>query len=74
LQQALFIPSNSHYKNRFVESTPVACFQQTDFGISSTFGAGNTKIGFIMRIADLYQNTKWLCHFCELKTLTGFGV
>jgi hypothetical protein len=25
-------------------------FQKTDFGIFSAFGAGNTKIGFIMRI------------------------
>ncbi|MFN5563324.1 MAG: hypothetical protein ACK5BG_06675, partial [Pseudanabaena sp.] len=58
-----FVPGNSHYKNRFVESTPQACFQQTDFGISSTVGAGNTKIRFRMRIADLYQNTKRLCHF-----------
>ncbi len=31
-------------------------FQKTDFGVSSAFGAGNTKIGFIMRIAgqDVY--------------------
>jgi hypothetical protein len=28
-------------------------FQKTDFGVSSTEGAGNTKIGFIMRIAVL---------------------
>jgi hypothetical protein len=27
-------------------------FQKTDFSVSSAFGAGNTKIGFIMRIAD----------------------
>jgi hypothetical protein len=45
--------SNSHYKNRFFESPPSAGFQKTDFGVSSTFGAGNTKIGFIMRIAVL---------------------
>jgi hypothetical protein len=25
--------------------------QKTDFGVSSAFGAGNTKIGFIMIIA-----------------------
>jgi len=30
----------------------LADFQKTDFGVSSAFGAGNTKIGFIMRIAD----------------------
>jgi hypothetical protein len=27
-------------------------FQKTDFSISSAFGAGNTKIGFIMIIAE----------------------
>jgi hypothetical protein len=43
--------SNSHYKNRFFESPPTAGFQKTDFGVSSACGAGNTKIGFIMRIA-----------------------
>ncbi|WP_201324863.1 hypothetical protein [Pseudanabaena sp. lw0831] len=31
-------------------------FQKTDFGVSSAFGAGNTKIGFIMRIAGYYSN------------------
>jgi hypothetical protein len=39
------------YKNRFFESPPLAGFQKNDFGVSSTFGAGNTKIVFIMRIA-----------------------
>lgn len=43
--------SNSYYKNRFFESQPLADFQKTDFSISSTEGAGNTKIGFIMIIA-----------------------
>jgi len=43
--------SNSHYKNWFFESPPSAGFQKTNFGVSSAFGAGNTKIGFIMRIA-----------------------
>jgi len=43
--------SNSHYKNRFFESPSMAGFQKTDFGVSSAEGAGNTKIGFIMRIA-----------------------
>jgi hypothetical protein len=33
----------------------LAGFQKTDFGVSSAFGAGNTKIGFIMRIADLIE-------------------
>ena len=42
---------NSHYKNRFFESLPMVDFQKTDFGVSSAFGAGNTKIGFIMIIA-----------------------
>jgi len=43
--------SSSHYKNWFFESPPMAGFQKTNFGVSSAFGAGNTKIGFIMRIA-----------------------
>ena len=46
----LFADSSSHYKNRLFESPPTAVFQTTDFGVSSAFGAGNTKIGFIMRI------------------------
>jgi len=46
---------DSHYKNRFFESPPTADFQKTDFGVSSTFGAGNTKIGFIMRITVKLQ-------------------
>jgi hypothetical protein len=29
----------------------LAGFQKTDFGVSNAEGAGNTKIGFIMRIA-----------------------
>jgi hypothetical protein len=44
--------SKAHYKNRFFESPPLAGFQKTDFGVSSTEGTGNTKIGFIMRIAE----------------------
>jgi len=44
--------SNSHYQNRFFESPPLADFQKTDFGVSRAFSAGNTKIGFIMRIAE----------------------
>jgi hypothetical protein len=43
--------SNSHYKNRFFESPPAAGFQKTDFSVAGAYGAGNTKIGFIMRIA-----------------------
>ena len=43
--------SSSHYKNRLFESPPMAGFQITDFGVSRALGAGNTKIGFIMRIA-----------------------
>jgi hypothetical protein len=46
------VVSNSHYKNRFFESQPKAGFQKTDFCVSSACGAGNTKIGFIMRIAE----------------------
>jgi hypothetical protein len=37
----------------FFESLSKVGFQKTDFGVSSTFGAVNTKIGFIMRIAVL---------------------
>jgi len=32
----------------------MAGFQKTDFGISSAEGAGNTKIGFIMRTAGVW--------------------
>jgi len=55
------LTSNSHYKNRFFESQPTVGFQKTDFGVSSACGAGNTKIGFIMRIAGALRyptNTK----------------
>ena len=44
--------SNSHYKNRFFESPLLVGFQKNDFGVSSALGTGNTKIVFIMRIAD----------------------
>jgi hypothetical protein len=37
----------------FFESLSKVGFQKTDFVVSSPFGAGNTKIGFIMRIAVL---------------------
>jgi hypothetical protein len=47
---------NSHYKNRFFESSPLAGFQKNDLGVSSDFGAGNTQIVFIMRIADLIEH------------------
>jgi hypothetical protein len=40
------------YENRFFEISPTARFQKTDFGVSSTCGTGNTKIDFIMKIAD----------------------
>jgi hypothetical protein len=30
-------------------------FQKTDFGISSAFGAGNTKISFIVKIAERHH-------------------
>ncbi|MEA5477168.1 hypothetical protein VB774_05995 [Pseudanabaena galeata UHCC 0370] len=49
--------SNSHYKNRFFESSPTASFQK-NFGVSSAEGAGNTKIGFIMGIAGYLGNSK----------------
>jgi len=48
----LFSGSNSHYKNWFFESPPLAGFQKTNFGGSTAEGAGTTKIGFIMRIAN----------------------
>jgi hypothetical protein len=59
--------SNSHYKNRFFESPPKAGFQKTDFGVSIAAGDGNTKIGFIMRIAvkgyiPLIIFNIWACH------------
>jgi len=55
--------SNSHYQNRFFESPPMASFQKTNFGVSSAFGAGNTKIGFIMRIAA----------FAELRLIPNYN-
>jgi len=36
----------------------MACFQKTNFGVSSAEGAGNTKIGFIMRIAETHITSK----------------
>jgi hypothetical protein len=47
--------NNSLYKSRFFESPPLEDFQKTDFGVTSAFGAGNTKIGFIMRIANKFS-------------------
>ncbi|MFN9759136.1 MAG: hypothetical protein ACK59J_00930 [Pseudanabaena sp.] len=43
--------SSFYYKNRFFESPPKVGFQKTNFGVYSAFGTGNTKIGFIIRIA-----------------------
>jgi len=39
----------------------MAGFQKTNFGVSSAEGAGNTKIGFIMRIAgfNLYSKASF---------------
>ncbi|MFM7600897.1 MAG: hypothetical protein ACKO7R_06840, partial [Pseudanabaena sp.] len=37
--------------NRFLESPPLAGFLKTYFIVSSALGAGNNKIGFIMRTA-----------------------
>jgi hypothetical protein len=51
-----FSSSNSHYKNWFFESPPKVGFQKTNFGVFGTFGAGNTKIGFIMKIATSRRN------------------
>jgi hypothetical protein len=56
--------SNLGYKNWFFESSPTVSFQKTNFGVSSAKGAGNTKIGFIMRIAAncipiIRLNGKW---------------
>jgi hypothetical protein len=31
-------------------------FKKPDFGVSSAFGAENTKIGFLMRITGLAKN------------------
>jgi hypothetical protein len=55
------ICSNSHYKNRFFESPPLVGFQKTDLGVSSAEGAGNTQIGFIMRIAALFDGFWTFC-------------
>jgi hypothetical protein len=70
--------SNSNYKNRFFESPPTVGFQKTDFGVSSAEGAGNTKIGFIMRIAGikpllgLVFNSQNCCHtFVNLALVKG---
>jgi hypothetical protein len=41
----------------FFESPPLAGFQKTDFGVFIAQGAGNTKIGFIRRIADSNTNS-----------------
>jgi hypothetical protein len=62
-----YVISNSHYKNRFFESPPKVDFQKTDFGVSSACGAGNTKIGFIMRIAEYVIIL--ILDFSESKTL-----
>jgi hypothetical protein len=51
-----FSYNNSHYKNWFLESQPKAGIQKTNFGVASAFGAGNTKIGFIMGIVGLAKN------------------
>jgi hypothetical protein len=39
-------------KNWFFESPPKVGFQKTNFGVCSAVGTGNTKIGFIMTIAE----------------------
>ncbi|WP_323208537.1 hypothetical protein [Synechococcus sp. BA-132 BA5] len=49
-------PSALEIPKSLFESPPLAGFQKTDFGVSSAEGAGNTKIGFIVRIADLAEN------------------
>jgi hypothetical protein len=41
-----------------LESPPLAGFPKTDFSVSRAFGAGNTKIGFIMRIAAFYSKKR----------------
>jgi hypothetical protein len=43
---------------KIFESAALQRFQKTNFGVSSAFGAGNSKIGFIMRIVD----NKWRSH------------
>jgi hypothetical protein len=45
-------------------------FQKNDF---QHLGAVNSKIGFIMRIADIIPKHKMAKPFCVFKTLTGFG-
>ncbi len=53
LTKSVDLVSSSHYKNWLFESPPLAGFQTTNFGVSSAEGARNTKIGFIMRIAEI---------------------
>jgi hypothetical protein len=47
----LFLTAILIIKIVFFESPPTAGFQKKDLGVSSAFGAGNTQIVFIMRIA-----------------------
>ncbi|MFM7602230.1 MAG: hypothetical protein ACKO7R_13705, partial [Pseudanabaena sp.] len=51
----------------FFESPPLAGFQKTDFGVSIAVGDGNTKIGFLMRIA--LSKPLRVCFFNIVKTL-----
>jgi hypothetical protein len=55
--------SNSRYENQFFESQPRAGFQKTDFVVSSAKGAGNNKIGFVMRIVS----KKLIVFFVQLR-------
>ncbi|MFN9762366.1 MAG: hypothetical protein ACK59J_17525 [Pseudanabaena sp.] len=61
------------YKNRFFESPPLAGFQKNDFGVTSTVGAGNTKIVFIMRIAVAITSSLvfYIAPLNELKDWVG---
>jgi hypothetical protein len=44
-----------------LESPLLVGFQKTDLGVSSAEGAGNTQIGFIMRIAALFDGFWTFC-------------
>ncbi len=62
--------SNSHFKNWFFESQPMADFQKTNFGFSSACGAGKPKIGFVMRIsAFLGFTTKQNMSYAQISVI-----
>jgi hypothetical protein len=56
----VFESSNSHY--------------ETDFGVSSPFGAGNTRIGFLKpTFAVLSKKTIFIMRIAGLRGISHFG-